>query len=198
MSWKITLEQPSLAPQAPPGVHPAVCVALVDIGTHSRLYKGKARDARQMVIVWELTDTENADKPGEPVFAYAELTQSFNEKSNLRAFVEGRTSRRLPESGDYDVLLELGQPCMLTVLSDGQYSNVESVSAPYRGMTVPPPHVEPFVYMVDPRIQIDIHVFPGWLPHIYGKSVRQKIMMSKEVTAMMNEQAKKPTSDIPF
>ena len=46
---------------APVGNHPAVLVAMIDIGTHEEDYQGAKKQTRKIYLAWELVDEKKAD-----------------------------------------------------------------------------------------------------------------------------------------
>ena len=39
-----------------PGVYPARCIWVVDLGTHDNVWKGETKKRRELILVWELSD----------------------------------------------------------------------------------------------------------------------------------------------
>jgi hypothetical protein len=115
---------------APEGVHQAVCVDVVDLGTIPG-FGGKPQ--HKVVIVWQI-DEKRED--GERFLLFKRYTLSLNEKSNLRKDLEawrGRAFTRDEEMG-FDVETVIGVNCMANVQhrqsQDGTktYANVVSLT----------------------------------------------------------------------
>jgi hypothetical protein len=122
-------EGKSFAP-APEGVHQAVCVDVVDLGTIPG-FGGKPQ--RKVVIVWQI-DERRDDQTR--FLLFKKYTLSLNEKATLRKDLEawrGRIFSREEEMG-FDVETIKGVNCMLNVQhrqsQDGTktYANVVSLT----------------------------------------------------------------------
>src|SRR5688572_12457251 len=112
--------------KAPPGNHPAVLVAVVDMGTQESEYAGETKLQHRVYMVWELVTKKMTGVDRNHAIGI-DLTLSLNEKAKLRKWVEARTGRPIPEGGEYDVTKELGQPCLLNVVEKNGYPKVEGV-----------------------------------------------------------------------
>jgi hypothetical protein len=161
----------------PEGNHPAVCVALVDFGTHTKEYQGKETTARKVFIVWELVD-----EPSKPCIG-KDFTLSLHEKALLRGFLKKWRGKDIPESEEFDVSAILGKPCNLTVThkpsKDGlrTFAQIEAATALVKGQKVGNPSREPFLWSVADG---DITDLPDWLPWLYGKSIPTHVEASAE------------------
>lgn len=199
MGFQVSLESVALTQQAPPGVHPAVCVAIIDIGTHKTNFKGKLRDTHKVVFIWELPDCATSGTESQLQFAVKEYTLSLANGSNLRGDIESRRGSKLPDIGDFDLLTELGTSCMINMVQEEQYTNIGSIMPLYRTTQPPKAHVEPYSFTLEDWSGPSDTNFPKWLPHVFGKSVRSKVMMSHELTGSMGSQSTSNGSqNIPF
>ena len=63
-----------------------VVLHLVDLGTHSVTFNGKAKDTRKIFLAWELT--AEADSKGNNFVVGEGYTWSLNQKATLRSIVE--------------------------------------------------------------------------------------------------------------
>ena len=123
------------------GTHPAVCVALIDIGDqYNERYK---KSARKLIIQFEITD-ETIDIDGKPVNRTMSqtYTMSLNERSALyRDLISWRGKPFTDaELAGFDLHAILGVPCLLTITHterDGStYANISSISKAMKGMTI--------------------------------------------------------------
>jgi hypothetical protein len=166
--------------QPPAGNHPAVMVAMVDLGTQTQEYQGKVTRQRRVFCVWELVCERDTNFPvGDQNFLVAiDLNVNIsNEKCKLRNWIEARKAKKFPENYDYDISQELGQPCLLNVTHNANgYAKVGGVSAVPRGMTVPPAKTRPFLWSLDdlPADGSEPDL-PDWLPRLYGKRLADVI-----------------------
>lgn len=147
----------------PAGNHPAVLVALVDLGTHEDTYGGESKMNRKVYLAWELTAEE-----GRPVVG-RDFTFSLNAKALLRQFIQRWRGRDLAEGEEFDVSVLLGKPCMLSVVhqqkGDRTFAKVDGVAGVPKGMTVPDARREQVLWSVDEDGDVEL---PEWLPYLYG------------------------------
>jgi len=112
-AWTTTASKGNGGPveKAPPGTHPAVLVALIDLGNQwqSAFSPGEAgKYQHRLYWVYELPMEKKAN--GESHLIAIDLTWSLNEKAKMRQFIESRLGRKIAEGEKYDVSAELGQP----------------------------------------------------------------------------------------
>lgn len=98
---------------APPGLHEAVCVDVVDLG----MVDGKFGPKRKLKLVWQL---KMRNKLGEPFQARASYTQSLYEGSNLRRDLESWRGRAFTdaERKAFDVEKLIGVNCQISIKHD--------------------------------------------------------------------------------
>lgn len=169
---------------APAGNHPAVLVAIIDLGTQENNFTpGETKLQHRCFWVWELVGSRKKD--GKPFTAGMELTFSMHEKSKMRKFVQARTGTTLPDSIDYDITQELGQPCLLRMIAtkngDKEYVNVDGPSGLVTGMPVPVATLPKFAWNIaDWKAGTPIS-FPEWVPFSYGTSIEDIVCDSAEL-----------------
>lgn len=165
--------------KAPAGNHPAVLVAVIDMGTQWQGgYQGQpGRFAHRAYFVYELVTKK--DSKDRRFLIAIDLGLSTHEKSKLAKFVLGRTGKKPPPSG-YDVSEELGKPVLLNViLSESGYPKVDGVSAVPDGLTFPPSENPPTVWSITgPQCSFD--GIPEWVPYHFGRPITEAIKLSKE------------------
>lgn len=165
----------------PAGSHPAVLVAIVDLGTHTETYKDQAaKSIRKVLLCWELTDEKVAGKKDENHLVCKDFSLTFGTKSGLRKIVEGWRGKAFAEGEDFDLGKLLGKECMLTISigtssKGNEYAKIESVSPKPKGMTVPPAQRKPLLFEVgQDTAQLE------WIPYLYGEAVATVIGRSHE------------------
>lgn len=161
--------------KAPAGNHPAVLVAIIDMGTQENDYQGQKKWQRKAYFVWELV-AEKVDGVARNHVVAIDLTLSLTEKSKLRKWIEARVGKPMPNDSDYDIIKELGQPCLLNVVEKNGYPKIEGVSAVPKGMTISKPGYTPIAWTLDDK-ESDI---PSWVPYFYGKPILDQIKESRE------------------
>lgn len=176
----------------PAGNHPAVLVAMIDLGTQKQDYKGKITKPHRIYFCWELTAEPSKERPGQNLVAGMDYTNSLTEKAKLRAHIEARVGRSMPDGVDYDIRKELGQRCLLSLKQNGDYVNVDGMGALPKGMVVPDPKITPFLFSLftdegensklRPRADIDrdVAALPDWLPFLYGSKLADVIYDCEE------------------
>jgi hypothetical protein len=165
----------------PPGNFPGVVVGIFDVGTHPTEYKGKPKDTRQLVLVFELTKKAPS---GLPYVLALRLTWSFGSQSNLRPLVESMLGTKFRDGDRFDPRVLSGLPCMVQVVNDVKgektYDKIAGVAQFPEGLPAPKPVHQPLVWSVKTG-----QPFPAdsdWLPWVYGQSIRDLAMDSNEVT----------------
>lgn len=108
-------------------------MAVVDLGTQESTWQGKVSKRRKVLLKWEL-DEAMAD--GRPFIVTARYTASLAEKAVLRAHLEAWRGKAFTaeELRGFDLGKLLGAPCMVTLVQNGEYVNVQGVSKLPKGM----------------------------------------------------------------
>lgn len=174
-AFNVKASSPKSGDMAQAGSHPAVLVAMVDLGTHEDEYQGKKSRHRKAYLVWELTAEASHQVIGR------DYTISFAPKAALRGLVEKWRGRAFAENEEFDLSKILGKPCLLTVVhgtsSKGNpFAKIDGVSPVPKGMPVPPPSRTPFSWEISGK---DLPA-ADWLPFIYGEAVTDVIRRSEE------------------
>lgn len=189
----------------PPGLHPAVVVGFVDLGTHENSYHGEKKpDKRVNYVIWELTGTKNNE--GKPFVVGCDFTDSLGKKSNWRAFLVDWRGRDFAPEEKFDPLVLLGVKCVVNLsLGEGKeddqgkrkrFINVEAASPPMVGQVVPDATYEPFWFHLsvwgDPTIEPPI---PAWAPRCYKDTLAEKIKKSHEWADLKTKHGLIPASN---
>jgi hypothetical protein len=167
----------------PAGMHPAVLIGIIDLGTHNQVYNGQSSEVRKLLFCWELVGEPNSK--GETFVVSQDYTWSLNRKSKLRALVESWLAKGLDE-GDFELGQFLGQSCLLSLAegtsnSGKKFVEIAAIGPPPRGFIVPPASRTPFTFALAgwPSAVQDPPV-PSWVPKLYGRLVLDEIKGSKE------------------
>jgi hypothetical protein len=188
--WKM---KPSAAPgpsEVPPeDNHLARLVAMVDLGTHSRTYKDKTEDKRQVYLVWELLDCPMSGSKFNHVIG-ERYTLSLNENAHLTKVAQVMLGKRYKAGDDNDLDTMLGEPCMIEVkhtTKQGEkgmvtYANIAGVSSVPAALAkrgIDKPMRKPFLWSIgdDP----DVLEKTDWLPRCYGPTLIEVVKASKEL-----------------
>lgn len=124
----------------PEGLHPAVCVDVIDMGEVDNKFKPGTKQ-HKCRIVWQIeeTDPENEDKR---FIVSGFYTVSLNEKANLRKDLESWKGRKFTaeELKGFDLEKLIGVNCQINVVhyrkpdSSRIYGNVEAIVPLGKGM----------------------------------------------------------------
>lgn len=156
-------------PRLEPGVYPAICYGVVDIGEQYNKRFGKT--ARQVVLLWELP-TEKVEIDGEDVSRVISKTynMSLNEKATLRQTLKSWRGRDFTadELQGFDLLNILGAHCLLNITNnetnDGKvYTNIDAVTPISKGMQKPTQTLQSFSFDLDTDPLERLEQMPKWI-----------------------------------
>lgn len=159
----------------PEGNHSAVCVAVIDLGTHVESYQGVSKEARKLYLAWELIGHQT--KQGGPHIVCNQYTVSFNEKAKLRQLLETWRGKKFVEGEEFDISRIVGMPCFLQVShaksgSGNDIYKIDAVTTIPKGIQPPKPTVKPILWEIEGSEPVPSQ---DWLPFLYGKKVAEKI-----------------------
>ena len=188
-----------------PGMHPAVCTMIADIGyQQAGIYGIKPK----VVFQFELCD-ENVEGTENPLIVYDTLTASMSQKANLRAMLTGWRGKPFTdeEAGEFDMKNVLGAYCQLLLVENAVgekvYTNIETIVPWPKGMDKPRPK-NPLLFY-DPDNTNVLTKLPEWVQKkIAGALQPERAAKSREAAEdrMASEAASGRTSDpdddIPF
>lgn len=141
---------------APPGLHQAVCVDVVDLG----IVQGKFGAKSKLKLVWQL---KSKNSKGERFQARATYTQSLFEGSNLRRDLESWRGRAFTEEErkGFDVEKLIGVNCQLALKQEKSkstgrtYAKVTAVLPPVKGAAMKPEGYEREPWAGDQVVQAE-------------------------------------------
>src|SRR4030042_5723844 len=174
----IVKEEGMKMPPVPEGVHPGVCYAVYDLGTHFN--EKFAKRSRSCLIIWELPEERiEIERDGErlnlPRVVSRKYGMSLHEKADLRKHLESWRGRAFTaeEKEGFDITKLLGVNCMIQIIhndSDGKvYANVKNVLPLYKGMPVREPENTPRFFSLQDRMDIPEDT-PDWIKEIIQES----------------------------
>lgn len=159
-----------------PGIHPAVCIWMYDVGTQKWEWQGQPKEGGKLVVVWELPqqrmEYDGKDKPRVISNTY---TQSIGSKSNLRKMLMSWRGRDFTpeELSGFDIKTIVGVSCQIQVIhnegTNGKtYANIQNV-LPAGGQKYTPEN---------PTVAFDVD--KDDIPEHCPKWIREKIEKSPE------------------
>jgi hypothetical protein len=168
-----------------PGNYIARCYAVIDLGTQQHSYQGEAWSSRDVRISFELpmekmTGIYNPENKGRPFSVHLTVKQSLHAKSKLRPMLEGWRGRKFTkdELAGFDARNILDKPCRLTLVQNGDYVNIASISPLAKGDKCPK-LTNPSVFFSLEEKEFDEKIFA----ELHEKT-REKIAGSPEYSAL--------------
>ena len=163
--------------RAEAGVYPARCIQVVELGQQEVTFKGETKIAKQLMIVWELSELM---QDGRPFVVSWKGTNSLNEKSALFKMLSSWRGRPFTneELAKFELKNILDKECMVnvtkeTAASGKDYNKVVSVMPMPKGMKCEP--------RVNDLVDFGIDDYPsGDFDKLYPY-VKDIILKSKEV-----------------
>ena len=126
----LTLNEGSNYTPPPAGLHPALCIGVVDLGQQVSVYGTKPK----LLLMFELPTCLMDD--GRPYTISRRFTATLHRQGNLRPFLAAWRGKDLQaeETKNFDVGVLLGKPCRLFVQHEERegklYANIENVLKP--------------------------------------------------------------------
>ncbi len=167
----------------PAGTHLGYCTMIVDLGTQPSM-NPKYPDPKRKVklafeIPWETYKWD--DWEDRPKIIYSEYTLSTSDRAIFRPVFEA-LYKWTPTDDDYyliDFNKLVGSPCSLTVVKNGEYSNITQVAGLPKWVQLAP--------MVNTTLTLDLDKFDKKVFDGLGEKMKEKIMSSPEYQEAMRE-----------
>lgn len=162
-------------PPIPPNLYAGICVGVIDLGEqYSEMFKSYSN---KVMLVWELPGfTVEVDGKQEPRQLSRTYTFSANKKSALRKLLSSWNGVQYSDEqfNELDLFTQLGKPCFINVtLSDNQeYNNVDSVTPPMQGYTIPPTATPFMKWDMDAWDDAEFEKLPEWAKDKIKKSTQ--------------------------
>jgi hypothetical protein len=138
---------------APQGVHKAVCVEVIDLGTQVSA-NPKFQDAHKVSVGFEISGKRK--KNGEPFVVAQRYTFSANKKSNLSKDLKAWLG--IEDVAKYDLIDLLGEGALVTIkhTDGGEYANITNLGGLPSGTKVPAPVSELVSLFLDDTFDVDV------------------------------------------
>jgi len=116
----------------PEGIHPAVCVDVIDLGLEETEYQGQRRLVNKVRLVFE---TEQRTEDGKNCIASKTFTASLHPKAKLAEFLGKWRGRPVVPGESIDLAKLIGANCTLVVshqqnMVGRTYASIDAVSKP--------------------------------------------------------------------
>ncbi len=162
-------------PKAPPGNHPAVIVAMIDMGMQENDFKGVKTIQHRAYFCWELVNEAVAGTKGTRHVIGLDVTVSLNEKAKLRKWVEALFGKKIPEGGEFEVDKLLGRKCLLSISEKNGWPKVDGMAALPKGLACADPQHKPFLWNLTDIKEDGSIELPDWIPWLYGEPLKEHI-----------------------
>lgn len=121
----------------PEGIHPAVCVDVMDLGLVQSEFQGKPRIVNKVKLVFE---SEQKTEDGKNCTVSKNFTASLHPKAKLAEFLGKWRGRPVVPGETIDLARLLGACCTLVIshqqnMSGKTYASIDAVSKPTRKVT---------------------------------------------------------------
>lgn len=155
----------------------AVCVRIIDLGTHDITGKYGTKKKHQVRISWEIDEKM---KDGKPFLVSKTYTKTLHEKGMLRPDLESWRGKAFTqeELEAFDDKKILGKPCLLNLVENGEYINIKAISPLPKGMSAPSPVGTPFTFSLAAE-EFDQKIFDS-----LSETTKAKITLSPEYQAL--------------
>jgi hypothetical protein len=162
------------------GIHPAVLVRIINLGTHPHQYRAKTWDDHDIYLVFELLDQFQKSAPEQHLLFGARFAYKFTSKSPLRLLVEGWRGKAYSDEETFFIQQLLGRKCQVNIVTESKdgrtYTKLDKVLGMPKGATFPDAQLKPLLWEPkDGKIE-DLQD----LPWIYGKTVKEIVEASPE------------------
>ncbi len=198
--WQVKKGQHADEQRALPeeGQQPAVCVGLIDLGTHTQDYEGEEKSFRKVAIVWELTDAPDPALKSGNFVILRDYTVAWSANANLKKLIHKWFGKAPPEEGfDLQLLIDPRySKCVANIVhgtsqNNREYAKLEDVAKPHKSLEIPRARRQPFIW----NLTDDLSDIPKWVPFLYGESVATVIKKSQEYREQFRKKPATPGKD---
>lgn len=121
----------------PEGIHPAVCVDVMDLGLVETEFQGQKRMVNKVKLVFE---SEQKTEDGKPCTVSKNFTASLHPKAKLAEFLGKWRGRPIVPPETVDLAKLLGASCTLVIshqqnMTGKTYASIDAVSKPTKKVT---------------------------------------------------------------
>ena len=118
----------------PEGIHPAICVDVMDLGLVETDFQGVKKMVNKVKIIFE---SEAKTDDGKPCTVFRSFSASLHPKSNLAAFLSKWRGRPVAPGESIELKNLIGSCCTLVIshqknMAGKTYASIDAVSKPTR------------------------------------------------------------------
>jgi hypothetical protein len=182
------------------GVYPARCIQVVELGTHMREWKGEPKEAKEILIVWELSNELMQD--GRPFVVSWKGTNSLSDRANLyKMLVSWRGQAFTEEQLEcFEMKNILDKQCMVNLVAvktkkGKEFITVSTVMPLPKGMNCAERVNELVDFGIGDYLKPEYNKLYPWVQNIVKESIEVK---SGALGALPEEHHSEPDDDIPF
>lgn len=184
---------------APPGLQPARCIQVIDLGTQTTTFSGETKQSKRVQLTWEIPGERMSD--GRPFTISKKYSASLNPKSTLCKDLEGWRNKVFTEAerAAWDTRKLLGQACTLTIIhsdpkpgDDRIYARVQSIGPVMKGMEIPKAENELLYFDLDEFDEVTFNKLSKYLQEAIASSPEYQAIGAVTVDSAFED------SDIPF
>lgn len=156
-----------------PGNYIGTCFKIINMGTQASEWQGQKKFLPKVRIFWELSEKM---KDGKPFTVFQSYTNSLAQKARLRRDLESWRGKVLSdeEINSFDVKNILGKSCLISLVQNGDYTNISAITPLVSGMSAPA-QVNANVVLSLEKGEFSQEVFDS-----LGDTTKAKIMLSPE------------------
>lgn len=194
----------------PAGVHIAIPVGIIDLGTQTIDWQGKSKNVPKVQVVFELPKVrrQEGDWAGEPFMLRKTYTNVLNEKSNLMKDLVSWRGRKFTDAEleRFDLAKLLGVPCQVQVIHDERqgktYANIANIMGVPEGTDVPAAETKRYIFSLSEFDQAMFDSFHDKLKEAIARSPEYKAAVSSKPKSDADESGTATvddfSDDVPF
>jgi hypothetical protein len=172
------------------GSHPGVCVSVIELGSHWIQFENKKPKLKnQVLLTFEVP--KSTQNPECMQVLHKQFSTSLHENSGLREAIEAWTATKMVDGQDYDFFQLAGKGVLLSVeISDDNWPKIVGFAALPKQIKTPKPVKTPFTWDLSQYVAKKRIPLPDWMPNLYGDTVEEKILASKEIAGDRQQKPK--------
>jgi hypothetical protein len=175
---------------APADQYTARCYRVIDLGTQASTYEGKTEQKHKVLFMWELLSGATM-KDGRPFCVGRRFNASLHEKADLRKTLESWRGAAFTDEqlNGFKLTDVLGAYCLMQVVHENGYANVQSLMKMPTGMPKPKG--------INDAVSLDFDDFDWLIFDTLSERLRETIAASPEFKDVAAARTKAATQATP-